>query len=136
MLGLVAFSLVLFDRSDRVYLWIGALLFLIGIDRTMGIIGIWTLWIPANNLLVIRQVIFNALFLAGWVMVWRVWFQSRRLTWVPRLLPVLVVLLIICNCFGQNLFVSIMSPSSSHVFFVAALSLRLCRGSPLGFHRR
>ena len=125
MLGLVAFSLVLFDRSDHVYLWIGALLLLIGIDRTMGIIGIWTLWIPANNLLVVRQVIFNALFLAGWVMVWRVWFQSRRLTWVPRLLPVLVALLIISNCFGQNLFVSIMAPSSSHVFFVAALFLRL-----------
>jgi hypothetical protein len=38
----VAFSLILFDRSDRVYLWMGALFLLLAVQNALTVIGSWT----------------------------------------------------------------------------------------------
>ena len=54
LLGVVAFSLILFDRSDRVYLWMGALFLLIAANSGLKALGSWTELqsIPVNDLLV------------------------------------------------------------------------------------
>lgn len=39
LLALVAFTLILFDRSDRVYLWMGALFLLIAANAALAVIG-------------------------------------------------------------------------------------------------
>ena len=53
LLAVVAFSLILFDRSDRVYLWMGALFLLIAVYGALGVIGAWTeiQSVSINNLL-------------------------------------------------------------------------------------
>ena len=53
LLAVVAFTLILFDRSDRVYLWMGALFLLIAVYYALEVIGAWTELqsIPINNLL-------------------------------------------------------------------------------------
>jgi hypothetical protein len=70
LLCVLALSLMLFDRSDPVYLWIGTLLLLIAIYRFTALAGAWTQSVSANTSLVVQQVIFSALISAGWVMVW------------------------------------------------------------------
>ena len=69
LLGVVALSLVLFDRSDRVYLWIGAVLLLIATDRFVSVMGVWTQWVGAVLLSVESNVFLEVLIFAGWVMV-------------------------------------------------------------------
>ncbi len=53
LLAVVAFSLILFDRSDRVYLWMGALFLLLAVGYALIAIGAWTELqsVPSQNLL-------------------------------------------------------------------------------------
>jgi serine phosphatase RsbU (regulator of sigma subunit) len=70
-------------------------------------------------------VILDPLIYAGWVMVWRQWFQLRRPTWIPWVLPILAVLLMASMSLGQNLFLTIVPQSVCHVFELVSLYLRL-----------
>jgi hypothetical protein len=124
LLCVLALSLMLFDRSDPVYLWIGTLLLLIAIYRFTAIAGAWTQSVSANTSLVVQQVIFSALISAGWVMVWRVWFQLRSQPWIPRILPILVVLLMLSNSLYQNLFFTFVPLPVGRAFEYVAVVIR------------
>src|SRR5277367_3790083 len=81
-----------------------------------------TCW--TNTSLVVQQVIFSALISAGWVMVWRVWFQLRSQPWIPRILPILVVLLMLSNSLYQNLFFTFVPLPVGHAFEYVAVVIR------------
>ena len=125
VLGVVALSLMLFDRSDKVYLWIGAVLLAIAADRFLSVIGVWTQLLGALTLSTASVVFIQVLVFAGWVMVWRVWFRLRHPSWIPWVLGVLVALLMVSNSLGQNLFFTIVSQPVSHEFEVVSLWLRV-----------
>jgi len=125
VLGMVALSLVLFDRTDRVYLWIGALLLLIAVTTLVSVISTWTDWIPYVVTAPIRLSIITPLIYVGWVMVWRVWFRLRRPTWVPWVTLGLLPLLMLSTSIGQNLFFVLVQPGTEQVFHVISLILRL-----------
>ena len=84
LLAVFAFSLILFDRSDRVYLWMGSLFLLIAALAILEVIAAWTEIQGAaiNNLLTDGLVV--PLICAAWVMVWWVWFGLQRPSWLPR----------------------------------------------------
>jgi serine phosphatase RsbU (regulator of sigma subunit) len=125
LLGVVALSLTLFDRSDRVYLWIGALLLSIAAGSYLVIVATWTQWIGGNAPLVVRDGFLSALVFAGWVMVWRVWFRLQRPAWIPWVLAVLVPLLMVSNLLALNLWFTVVPLSLSHAFALVSLSLRV-----------
>ncbi len=126
LLGMVAISLLLFDRSDPVYLWIGALLLLAAANNALNTLSTWTEWIPYVITAPIRLAVLGPLIFAGWVMVWRVWFRLHRPSWVPWVLAVQLVLLMIstfdrtkpllCHrfCAGKPRFSSCLSRSSAN----------------------
>jgi hypothetical protein len=124
LLCTVAFSLALFDPSDAVYLWIGMLLLSIAIDRSFGVSGAWTQWIPATFSLVEQQVFFESMVTAGWVVIWRVWFRLRSQTWILGILPLLVVLLMLSNFLHQRWFVTFVPLTVSQAFGYIALAIR------------
>jgi hypothetical protein len=76
LLAVVAFTLILFDRSDRVYLWMGALFLLIAVYAALEVIGDWTevLSIPIQS----AYELVSPLICAAWVMVFWVWFGLQR----------------------------------------------------------
>ena len=125
LLGVVACSLILFDRKDRVYLWIGMILLTSSISYAVTAIGSWTEWVGALTLTIFTDVILIPLTYAGWVMVWRVWFRLRRPTWMPWLLAALVVLLMISSALGDNIFYNFVSQPVSHAFHLAAIGVRV-----------
>ncbi len=125
MLGLVALSLRLFDETDSVYLWIAALLLTLSLRGFLTAIGTWTEWIPALTLTVIDEVVLVPIVFTGWIMVWRVWFRLRRAAWVPRVLPVMVVLLMVSAAIGHNVFFTVVSQPVAHVFGVLNLAARM-----------
>lgn len=125
LLGIVACSLILFDREDRVYLWIGVQLLVSSLQYTATSIGSWTQWIGAMPLTILQQVFIIPMVYAGWVMTWRLWFRLRKPTWLPKALVVLVVLLMVSNALGSNIFFTWVSQPVSTAFNWLSIAVRL-----------
>lgn len=84
LLSIVASSLILFDRTDRVYLWIGAVFFLTALLQVLVVIGAMTQFIAGRKELLFEDTFVLPLLLSGWVMVWWVWFRLDRPAWLPK----------------------------------------------------
>jgi hypothetical protein len=126
LLGLLALSLFFFfDRSDRVYLWIGALLLIAAIDATSGAFAVWTTWIDSRYDVVSHNFVLAALEYAGWVMIWRLWFRQRRPAWMPWALIPMVVALGLSQAFSQNFFSGFALGAASAIGYAVSLALRL-----------
>jgi hypothetical protein len=122
-LGLLALSLFLFDRTDRVYLWIGALLLIISIGNIEAAIAVWGSQVSGNFDIVFNAVVLYSLQYAGWVMVWRIWFRLRRPAWVPWALIPLTLLLMVSTLGLQNLLPG--APvSAGHAFTLISQAVR------------
>jgi hypothetical protein len=124
LLALVAFSLILFDRSDRVYLWMGALFLLLAAYYALIVIGAWTELqsVPINNLL---QDFVAPLGYAVWVMVFWVWFGLQRPLWLPRLTAGLALLLTVSYILGDEIFFGLVPHAVAVQFVTVTLVLRL-----------
>ena len=109
LLAVVAFSLILFDRSDRVYLWMGAVFLLLAhyADLALSMPG------PApehssTDQPGVGQIFFTPLIYAGWVMVWWVWFGLQRPARLPWSSPALTLLCMVST------------PSVTEIFFTSS----------------
>jgi hypothetical protein len=124
MLAVVAFSLILFDRSDRVYLWMGALFLLHAILNALTVIGSWTevQSFQVNDLL---EDGITPLIGAAWVMVFWVWFGQQRPAWLPRLTAGLTLLLAVSYVLGDEVFFGLVPHAVAVQFVTVALVLRL-----------
>ena len=125
LLGLVALSLFLFDRSDRVYLWIGSLLLIIALDGFSGTFAVWSTSVSATYDSISHNVVLFSLQYAGWVMVWRTWFRQRRPRWIPWALIPLAALLMLSHALSQNLFFTLVPDSVAVPAGAVSLILRL-----------
>lgn len=125
LLGVVALSLILFDPSDRVYLWIGAVLLLIAADGYLLSISSLTQRIAGDTGLFLRQVITESLVSAGWVIVWWAWFRLRQPRWLPWIVAVVAPLLMVTRALGQNLLFTIVPHSVANACETIALVLRI-----------
>jgi Stage II sporulation protein E (SpoIIE) len=116
LLAVVAFSLILFDRSDRVYLWMGALFLLVGANSAIVVVSEWTevLSVPVLNLLTDGGA---ALVWGAWVMVFWVWFGLERPRWLPRFTAGLTLLLMAAYILRDEIFLGLV-PHAVAVHFV------------------
>ena len=120
-----AFSLVLFDRTDRVYLWIGAVLLLQAIYYGLFALDGWTenLTVVADTL--IRNSLLFSLITAGWVMVWWIWFGRQRPSWIPDAAAVLALLWIVAEAIGAEVFFGLVPHGVAAKFEVVTLVVRV-----------
>ena len=125
LLGVVALSLIFFDRSDKVYLLVGSLLLMIGILRCTGVIAAWSQNISGNGENLLRHVIVEPITFAGWVMVWCFWFRLRRAVWMPWGVIALAALLMVSNSLAQDLYFTVVSQPVTHAFEWVSLFLRV-----------
>ena len=125
LLSIVAFSLILFDRSDRVYLWMGAVFLLTAAYSGLATFDVWTqhLSILADSL--ITEGFLGPLAYAGWVMVWWVWFGRQRPAWSPQAAAVLALLYIISNTIAKELFLALVPHQVAAAFGIVSLVVRL-----------
>jgi membrane protein implicated in regulation of membrane protease activity len=115
LLAVVAFSLILFDRSDPVYLWIGLLFLATAALNIVVALSAWTSWIPAMNFLLILEIL-NPLIYALWVIVWWVWFGRRGFRWLPGVVAGLTALLMVSGILADEVFPGLVSHSAAHRF--------------------
>jgi hypothetical protein len=125
LLAVVAFTLILFDRSDAVYLWMGAVFLLLAAFYGLGAFDSWTQYISISADRLLSDDLLQPLIYAGWVMVWWVWFGRQRPPWVPHAAAGLTVLYMISNTIAQELFPALFPHSAAAVFYIVSLVVRL-----------
>ena len=115
LLAIVAASLIAFDRSDRVYLWVAAALFLAAFRECIFSLANWTQLVSTREFFLAIEVFVAPLAIGVWTAVWWKWFHLRRPAWVPKAIATLTVLDMAFELFGENLFYNI--PNSTSVAF-------------------
>ena len=125
LLSVLAFSLVLFDRSDTVYLWLAAVFLLTALYNFFLCLAAWTQFTAGEDWNLIEDVLLHPLTLGGWVMVWWVWFRLRNPAWIPNSIAGLTLLYMLSEALGENLFVTVVSHPVSAAFHLASLGIRL-----------
>jgi hypothetical protein len=94
LLALLAASILLFDRSDPVYLWVaGVLIVSFSADAFQTVMN-FTHRLDASVFFLINVAILRPLSMGMWAIVWWVWFQLRRPAWVPKTIAALTLLCI------------------------------------------
>jgi hypothetical protein len=123
LLAMVAFSLILFDRSDQVYLWIGLLFLATVASNGWYAVSSWTQWIPAR-LTLAGDGAGLAIAYSLWVLVWWVWFGRQGLRWLPGVVAGLAVLYVASRVLGQEIFPGWISHSAALRFYALNQGLR------------
>jgi hypothetical protein len=117
LLDVVAASLILFDRSDPVYLWVAAALMLSTLRECVFSLANWTQLVSIREFFVILEVFVAPLAIGIWATVWWKWFHLRRPAWVLKSIAALTVLDMVFELLGQNLLYDI--PASTSLVFHA-----------------
>jgi hypothetical protein len=112
LLAIVAASLLLFDRTDRVYIWLAALLFFCVVSTVAFLSCVYySQLLGAYTFGVFWSIIYLPFHLGGWTMVWWHWFRFRRPSWVPWAALSLTVLYMLAEIpLNPSLLNSISSP--------------------------
>jgi hypothetical protein len=125
LLAVLAFSLTLFDRSDKVYYWIAAALLLHAADYMVLVISSWSDLISGPTGTILIEAVFVPLILAVWVMVWWVWFQLKRPAWLPKAVIVLTPLYMVGTLLGRELIFGLVSHPVAVKFHLLTVCVRL-----------
>ena len=125
LLALGAFSLIFFDPSDRVYLWMGVAFLVIVANSAVTTLVVSTQVLGIDSSTVISDVLLMPIVLAVWVMVWWVWFGLRRPAWLPRAAAAMALLLAISNLLGEDLWFTVVPHPVSATFHFVSLAVRL-----------
>jgi hypothetical protein len=124
LLAVVAASLILFDRSDRVYLWVAAAFLLSAFRECTFSLANWTQLVSIREFFVALEVFAAPLTIGVWTTVWWKWFHLRRPTWVLKTIAALTLLDMVFELLGENLLYGIPN-STSLVFHATSEVVRL-----------
>jgi hypothetical protein len=91
LLAMLAASVLLFDRSDAVYLWVAGALMVSVVGDALVTVMNFTHLVDAKVFFLLNSILVGPLFLGAWAMVWWVWFQLRRPAWVPKTIAMLTL---------------------------------------------
>jgi sulfur transfer complex TusBCD TusB component (DsrH family) len=125
LMAVLAFTLILFDRTDKVYLWIGGLFLLQTASSALSSASSWTQQVSILGGQLINDGLLTALIYAGWGMVWWVWFGRQRPAWTPRAALGLAVLYLITIVIGQEMIVGLVPHRIASVFLTTSVVVRL-----------
>ena len=125
LLTVLALSLTLFDRSDKLYYWIAAAFLLSVLNAMLLAIEAWTRLGSVQTMDILNEVLLDPLMLAVWVMVWRVWFKLKRPTWLPRAVVILTLLYMAGALLGEQAIFGLVSPHAATPFHLLSVCARL-----------
>lgn len=125
LLAIVAATLILFDRSDPVYLWVAGALLLIGMNEVFFSVAVWMQSESFRTFFFQLQVIGFPLMFGAWGMVWWVWFKLRRPHWVPTAIAALTLLNMVSELLGEDLLYDMIPHPVGVIFHGASLAARL-----------
>ena len=123
--AVICFSLIVFDRSDRVYLWMGTVFLLEAASYALLVVDNWTQLVSIPFDQIVGAGLLNALIFACWVMVWWVWFERPRPAWTPRAAVLLALLYWATIVIGQQMITGLVPNWVAAFFLSASVLVRL-----------
>jgi hypothetical protein len=124
-LAILVLSLVLFDRTDRVYWWIALLFCLLSLQGLENCFSTWSPWVDGKIDVDFTIVFGNSVSYGIWVMIWRAWFQQRRPRFIPYVVAALVAILMVATMFSRHNLSFEVSAALASNFQVVTLVVRL-----------
>jgi hypothetical protein len=124
LLAAMAFSMTLFDRSDRAYVWMGLVFLVEALNFATGVFAASTQHLSLQSVKLFWDFILPLSY-AGWVMVWWVWFRLQRPAWLPRAVAGLTVVDMVAQAFADELFFNFFSHPLVVAFHSVELIIRL-----------
>ena len=103
LLAIVAATLMLFDCSDPVYLWVAGALLLMGIDEVFFCVANWTQWESIRAFFIQLQAFTFPLMFGAWTMAWWIWFKLRRPQWIPKAIAAMTLVNMVAALLGEDL---------------------------------
>lgn len=137
LLAVLAASLTLFDRSDRVYLWVAGTFMVAPLGYMLFTLCSTVTWLDGRLADVLMSTN-DALWVAGWVIVWKVWFRLQRPAWAPIAIALMTVALAATDALQHGLIdYGLALPHGRHAAILHALgatnlSIRLAFVAALG----
>jgi hypothetical protein len=125
IMAIIALTLILFDRSDRVYLWMGGLFLLQAVSSALSVAASWSQVLSIFASQMLNDSLLTGLIFGGWVMVWWVWFGRQRPTWMPRAAAALALLYMITVVIGQEIVVGLVPHGVAEPFNTGSIVVRL-----------
>jgi hypothetical protein len=125
LLTLLTCSLILFDRSDRVYWWLAAEFLLTAVERTNLCLIAWSQVESLVTGTFSSDVLLRPAMLGIWVMVWWTWFRLRHPAWIPKFIALLTILYAIADALGEDLFFTLIPHPVSAEFHLASIGIRI-----------
>jgi hypothetical protein len=98
----IAFALFLFDRTDRLYPWIGTVYLLTVLYYGFTAVGLSTQLISFPADFFLNDCLLGSLLSMGWVMVWWIWFGRPKPRWIPQAAVALCVLLVLSRGLSRS----------------------------------
>ena len=123
--AIMAFTMILFDRSDKVYLWIGWLFLLQTASSALSITCSWTQLISITTGQIWNDGFLTSIIFCGWAMVWWVWFGRQKPSWTPLAIASLGLLLFVTIVIGQEMIIDLVPHAVAGVFLSASVLVRL-----------
>jgi sulfur transfer complex TusBCD TusB component (DsrH family) len=125
LLGIVAASLILFDPSDRVYLWLAGVLVFTALSDAALTVFTLTQALSLRTYFMYYDVFSNPIELCGWIMVWWYWFRLRRPAWLPKAVAALMLVYMVSKAIGGDFFYGVHPHPPEAFFNAASLGVRL-----------
>ncbi|HET9085927.1 MAG TPA: PP2C family protein-serine/threonine phosphatase [Acidobacteriaceae bacterium] len=125
LLAIMACSLILFDRVDPVYRWLGATLLLSAIGYADVVVAALTQIEGIVQSSLLENALFFAFAIGGWIMMWRVWFRLSRPMWMPRAILLLTLLYALSSAVGDGLLFTVVPYRVSAIFHLSSLGIRV-----------
>lgn len=125
LLAIVAFSLILFDRSDRAYFWMGIVFVFTSAYSALDAFDVWTQHLSILQDLLLVRCLLGPLAYVGWFMVWWAWFRRRRPRWMPFAAAGVTAVYVVSYAVALNLFFSPVRPAIGLTLEVVSLIARL-----------
>lgn len=125
LLGIVAASLLLFDRSDPVYPWLAGVLVLTTLQDILLTVTNLTKLVSSDAYFLLDMALLGPLLLGGWGIVWWIWFQLRRPSWMPKAIVVLTCVYMLSEVLGGEYFTRAIPHSLAVVCHAASIVIRL-----------
>jgi hypothetical protein len=123
-LGVFAFSLTVFDRSDPVYAWMGAMFIIHAVYIDLTAVAAWTTWLSVTGYTLLATCGLVSLNLSGWIIVWWIWF-GRRNAWIPYAAAALALSLAISEAIAREVFASVLSSAIAEPFALVSEIVRI-----------
>ena len=121
LLGMVAASLLLFDRTDRAYIWLAAVLLFNAVSTAYWLGLYFPQLLSFITIPRFQGIFYRPLYMGGWTMVWWHWFRCRRPSWVPWAAGALTILYMLASA----LYLSSSPLNPSEVPYAATIVVRL-----------